>query len=166
MSPRTPITATSVHNIRSIRPFNSLGSKDVDETRRMIAAILTAANRAVVQPRAWTCRQQFKSQTSATCANPNRQFYKHRTATREFAIISKRDCLRKYELHCGSRSNEDVASTDPTRPHLGGLRSRRALRLYAVCLYRNVTSIHLERRKRNTKWGRILALALNLHETL
>ena len=30
MSPRTPIISTSVHHIRSIRPFNSLGSKDVD----------------------------------------------------------------------------------------------------------------------------------------
>ena len=152
MSPKTPITATSVHHIRSIRPFNSLGSKDVDETRRMITAILTAANRAVVQPRAWTCSQQFMSQTSATCANPNRQSYKHRTATREFAIILKRDCLLKNELHCGSRSNEDVASGHCMRPHLCGLRSGRALRLHALGLYRNITSVHLNRRKCNAKW--------------
>ena len=61
-------------------------------------------------------------------------------------------CLRKYELHCGSRSNENIASGDPTRPHLRGLRSRGTSRLHAVSLYRNITSVRRNRRKRNTKW--------------
>src|SRR5215471_3490971 len=118
--------------------------------RRMITAILAAVDRAVVQYRAWTCHQQFMSQMSTTRANLNPQFYKHRTAAREFAITLKRDCLRKYELHCGSRSNEDVASSDSTRPHLSGLRSRRALRLHAGSLYRHIASVRPNRCKCNT----------------
>jgi len=77
--------------------------------------------------------------------------YKHRSAAREFAIILNGDCLRKYELHCGSRSNEDAASSDSTRPHLSGLRGRRALRLHAASLNRYITSVRLNRRKCNTK---------------
>ena len=64
----------------------------------------------------------------------------------------KRDCLRKYELHCGSRGNENVAGSDSTRPRFGSLRSRGALRLNAGSLYRNSASVRLNRRKCNTKW--------------
>ena len=64
----------------------------------------------------------------------------------------ERDCLRKYELHCGSRINEHVAGGDVTRARFRGLRSRRASRVDAVGRYRNITSVHINRRKCNTKW--------------
>ena len=82
---------------------------------------------------------------------PNVTGYKHRSAAREFATILHGDCLRKYELHCGSRTDEDAASSDSTRPHLSRLRSRRALRLHAASLNRHITSVRLSRRKCNTQ---------------
>ena len=152
MSPRTPITVTSVHNIRSIRPFNSLGSKDVDETRRMITAILIAtessscsAPRLDVPPTVYVPKVSDLRQSKSLVLQGSH-------CDKRICDNLKGDRLRKYELHCGSRSNEDVAGSDSTRPHLSGLRSRRALRLYAASLYRHITSVRPNRRKRNTQW--------------
>jgi hypothetical protein len=52
------------------------------------------------------------------------------------------DCLRKLELHLGSRANQQ-GTGGQSAPRL----SRRASRLDTICFYRDIASVHRDRRK-------------------
>ena len=118
------------------------------QTRKMLQLTLARHRPAETCHHSLCCRRSLHA--SAEAKSQILQAAHGRKKICDYSL--ERDCLRKYELHCGSRINEHVAGGDVTRARFRGLRSRRASRLDAVGRYRNITSVHINRRKCNTKW--------------
>jgi hypothetical protein len=116
---------------------------------RNVATNSGSASRCQDLPDGLCCRRAL-----AACDNQATIFTSTARPQENLRLFLERDCLRKHELHCGSRIDENVASGDSTRPHFRGLRSRRTSRLDAVGLYRNIASVHRNRRKCHTQWRR------------